>query len=177
MDLNREPTMEFRAAIPADHTAIHDVNSRAFGHADEADLVDRLRQDGDALVELVAVDGPRLVGHILFSRLGIEPEAARPLAAPVAALAPVAVVPDRQRHGIGSALIRHGLEACAQAGIGAVIVLGHPEFYPRFGFSSDLAGRLRAPFSGPAFMALQLAPDGIRDGDQVRYPTAFGDLA
>jgi putative acetyltransferase len=162
--------MDIRPATPADHLAIHDVNHAAFGREDEADLVDRLRRDGEALMEIVAVEEGRVIGHILFSRMTVEP--GRPVT--IAALAPVAVEPGRQRHGVGSAMVRRGLEACAQAGIQAVIVLGHPDFYPRFGFSAALAEKVRAPFSGPAFMALELAPGSIRQGDAVHYAAAFG---
>jgi putative acetyltransferase len=87
----------------------------------------------------------------------------------------MAVLPERQRQGIGSLLVQQGLRSCAEAGHRIVVVLGHPGFYPRFGFSSRLAERLKAPFSGPAFMALELvrgALDGV--GGEVRYPAPFG---
>ena len=112
------------------------------------------------------------LGHVLFSELPIE-TGGGPLRA--AALAPLAVAPEHQRQGIGAALIRAGLEACRNCGVAAAIVLGDPDYYPRFGFSSAAARNLRAPFSGPAFMALELAP-GCLDGvtGTLRYAAAFG---
>jgi putative acetyltransferase len=114
-----------------------------------------------------------IVGHVLFSRLPIEQVGG---VVEGAALAPVAVRPEWQRQGIGSALIRHGLAVCRERGIAAIVVLGHPEYYPRFGFSADLAQNLIAPFSGPAFMALELRPGALSGGGTVRYAAAFSSL-
>jgi putative acetyltransferase len=162
-----------RTTTPSDHNAIRDLVSAAFGQPDEADLVARLRADGDALVELVATEEGAITGHILYSRLAIV-RTDETLSA--AALAPVAVAPSHQRRGVGAALIRAGNAACAQLGLAAIIVLGHAEYYPRFGFSAATAESLDAPFSGPAFMALELAPDRLRGGGRVRYAPAFGAL-
>lgn len=87
----------------------------------------------------------------------------------------MAVRPDRQRRGIGSRLIRDGLAMCRGRGHRVVVVLGHADYYPRFGFSPALAERLRSPFPGPHFMALELVP-GALDGvvGEVRYPPPFG---
>ena len=159
-----------RAETDNDIAAIRHVNERAFGRADEADLVDALRERGATVSSLVAELSGRVVGHILFSRLPID-RAGSELAG--AALAPVAVLPDQQRRGIGSALIRLGLARCRAAGFDAVVVLGHPDYYPRFGFTAGLAERLRAPFSGPAFMALELVPGVLEQGACVRYPAPF----
>jgi putative acetyltransferase len=124
------------------------------------------------LVERVALDAGEIVGHILFSRLGVEIEGRVVRAA---ALAPMAVSPDRQRQGIGSRLVQDGLAELRSIGCEAVIVLGHPGYYPRFGFSAALAEKLAAPFRGEAFMALELMP-GALDGHagSVTYPDAFG---
>lgn len=160
-----------RAETTADFASIRSVNAEAFGRRDEADLVDRLRADGDVVASLVAQRGEHLVGHILFSRLPILAED-REIAG--AALAPVAVRPPVQRQGVGSALVRAGLRCCRDLDIEAVVVLGHPAYYPRFGFSATVARRLDAPFSGAAFMALALAPGVLDGGGAVRYPAAFG---
>jgi putative acetyltransferase len=135
-------------------------------------LVDRLRDDGEVLVELVA-EGARdlVVGHILFSHLPIHAPDGSIIRA--AALAPLAVLPAYQRGGVGAALVRAGLEACAGEGAQAVVVVGHPDYYPRFGFTAEAAAALKAPFSGPAFMALELTPAALRAGGEVRYARAF----
>lgn len=167
-----------RAERPEDLPQIYEVNQLAFGQADEADLVDRLRADGDVLVSLVALgtDGGtngRIDGHILFSRLVIAGADGAKIEA--AALAPVAVRPDCQRQGLGSALIRAGIEACRARGLGILVVLGHPAYYPRFGFSAALARPLKAPFSGDAFMALELSPGALGGkAGTVHYAKAFG---
>lgn len=163
-----------RPERPGDIPAIRAVNRLAFGQADEADLVDALRDGGYAMASLVAEDEGDVVGHILFSRLTIE-AAGRTIAA--AALAPMAVLPERQREGIGSALVEAGLAACREAGVSAVVVLGHPSYYPRFGFSAEIARRLRHPFpaAGDAFMALELIPGSLDIEDAaVRYAPPFG---
>src|SRR5262249_37103463 len=144
-----------RARQPADDIAIRALNEAAFGGTYEATLVEDLRSAGHATVELVARDGSNVIGHILFSRLGVTLDTRAVCAL---ALAPVAVAPDRQRQGVGGALIREGLALARHQGWRAVIVLGHPEYYPRFGFSAALARKLHAPFSGDAFMAFELAP-------------------
>jgi putative acetyltransferase len=168
------PMTVIREETADDHPAIREVNRLAFGREDEGRLVDALRDGGYARVSLVAeVDG-QIVGHILFSDLPIvTPEGT----VPALSLAPMAVIPSHQRRGIGSMLVREGLRACQDAGHEIVIVLGHPEFYPRFGFSARLAERLKAPISGEAFMALELVPGALEGIEgEVRYPPPFGDL-
>jgi putative acetyltransferase len=160
-----------RAATEKDYPAIRAILRHAFGGDDEANLVERLRADGDVLVELVAASDIALQGHILYSPLKIARDGGTIEAA---ALAPVSVLPAFQRAGIGKALIRAGNTACAEMGLSAIIVLGHPDYYPQFGFSASLTESLEAPFSGPAFMALELRPDALKAGGRVRYAAAFG---
>lgn len=160
-----------RDARPSDYPAIRAVLRHAFPADEEADLVEQLRADGDVLVELVEASDIAVRGHILYSPLAIE-RGGETLAA--AALAPVAVLPALQRAGIGGALIRAGNARCAALGLGAIVVLGHADYYPRFGFSAALAESLEAPFSGPHFMALELRPGALRGGGKVRYAKAFG---
>jgi putative acetyltransferase len=131
-----------RAETCEDHEAIRRVNLEAFHRSAEEILVDRLRSDGLVVTSLVAVENDRIVGHILFSRLPIHMGGS---VIPAVALAPMAVIPSRQRQGVGSALVRNGLRACQMAGERIVIVLGHPDYYQRFAFSSELACRLQAP--------------------------------
>lgn len=163
-----------RPETSVDHAAVREVNRLAFGGGDEARLVDALRDGGYARVSLVAEEGDQIVGHILFSDLPIVTPGGT---VPALSLAPMAVIPSHQRRGIGSSLVREGLRACREAGHRIVIVLGHPEFYPRFGFSAKLAELLRCPYSGPAFMAVESVPDALRDIEgEVRYPPPFEDL-
>jgi len=162
-----------REEAAGDFEAIRKVNRLAFGQDTEAELVDRLRAEGLIIVSLVAVVNGAAVGHILFSRLAVE-RCGPPLRA--ASLAPVAVRPEWQRQGIGGALVRAGLEACRARGVEAVVVVGHPKYYPRFGFSAELARRLEAPFGGDALMAIELVPGALAAGGRLRFPGAFGDI-
>lgn len=161
-----------RPEMPGDAGGVRNVNAAAFGRAAEADLVDALRAGGFTLVSLVAVDGQTVVGHILFSRLRIESEDA---SVDAVALAPLSVLPAVQRQGIGSALVREGLERCRLAGESVVVVVGHPGFYPRFGFSVALTADLESGYAGESFMALELTPSAL-DGvsGSVVYPPPFG---
>jgi putative acetyltransferase len=162
-----------RPESTADQDAIRHVNRLAFGQDEEARLVDALRDGGYVRVSLVAEQAGRVVGHILFSDLPIITEAGTVAAL---ALAPMAVLPELQNQGIGSALVQKGLEACRQQGQRIVVVLGHAHFYPRFGFSPKLAAHLESPFSGSeSFMAMELVP-GALDGvaGRVQYPLPFG---
>ncbi len=163
--------MEIRGRQPADDAAIGHLNDLAFGGGYESRLIEDLRAADLAAVELVAIEQTEIVGHILLSVLAVAfgQKAIRALT-----LAPMSVRPDRQRHGIGSALVPAGLERARERGWQAIIVLGHPEFYPRFGFSAELARPLKSPFSGNAFMALEIEPGVLRGRDgRVVYPPAF----
>jgi putative acetyltransferase len=164
--------ISIRPEAAADGASIRLVNRAAFGTNAEADLVDALRSGGHVEVSLVAeVDG-RMVGHILFSRVSIVTDSGT---VDALSLAPMAVMPGHQRQGIGTRLVEAGLDACREQGHRIVLVLGHPEFYRRFGFSSALARNLESPFgSGEAWMALELVRGtlaGIRG--RVEYPAPF----
>jgi putative acetyltransferase len=161
-----KPTIRDETA--ADRAAVRRVVTAAFGRALEAALVDRLRAEGDAALSLVAVEDGRVVGHILFS----------PLKAPVRALAlaPVAVVPARQRSGIGTALIEAGLERARALGWEAAFVLGEPSFYRRFGFDPALAAGFQSPYAGPFFMAMALRGVLPATSGPIEYAPAFSAL-
>ena len=156
-----------------ERSAIRAINEAAFGGPDEADLVDKLRDDGHALISLVAELDAGLVGHILFSRMWIRSQTGVLVSA--VTLAPVAVLPEHQRRGIGGRLVRYGLELLRGRGEKIAIVVGHPDYYPRFGFSTEKAQSLESPFPAEAFMAIELntgALDGVQGS--VVYPAAFG---
>jgi putative acetyltransferase len=158
---------------PADQESIREVNRLAFGRDDEASLIDALRNGGYVRISLVAEVDRLIVGHVLFSEL---PILGGTEAFPALALAPMAVLPEYQRQGIGSQLLRCGLETCREHGHRIIVVLGHPNFYRRFGFSSELARQLDSPFSGMAsFMAMELV-EGALNGvsGKVQYPPPFG---
>jgi putative acetyltransferase len=164
--------LTIREENTSDAQPIHAINKAAFGHPDEADLVDQLRAEGAVLLSLVAELEQQIVGHILFSRMSIETTAG---SIPAVALAPVAVLPDCQRQGIGKQMIRHGLELLRERGERIVIVLGHPEYYRQFGFSTEKAHSLQSPFPPEAYMAIELVPGALEDiRGRVRYPAAFG---
>ena len=165
-------SMEIVAATPEHYAAIADLNRTAFGSDAEGTLIARLRDDGLVLIECAALDAGGLIGHILFSRLDVEIDGHKVSSA---TLAPMAISADRQRQGVGSRLVQDGLAELRSANnCEAVIVLGHPGYYSRFGFSAALAAKLNAPFRGEAFMALALLP-GALDGHagSVAYPDAF----
>jgi len=170
--VNDNRQMRIRPEEVADLGAIRTVTTRAFGGTDEADLVDALRRNGDVLVSLVAERGSDIGGHILFSRMWVDTGAEKVSAA---ALAPVSVIPELQRQGIGGALIRRGIELLREQDEQIVFVLGHHDYYPRFGFSAEKAAHIGSPFQAEFFMAMELCPgalDGVRG--RVVYPAAFG---
>ena len=158
-----------RTTLPADDRAICAIVTAAFGQADEADLVDRLRADGDAEISLVAVRDSAIVGHVLLSRMQAPAHAL--------GLAPVSVRPLAQGQGIGSALIRAALGMAREEGWKAVFVLGDPGYYTRFGFQTELAKRFESPYAGPHFMALELLPGALTGNGgtatEARYAPAF----
>jgi putative acetyltransferase len=167
-------SLVIRQESAEDRLAVRRVNRLAFGREDEGRLVDALREEGYSRVSLVAEEGGHVVGHILFSQLPIMTKGGMVEAL---SLAPMAVVPSHQREGIGSLLVREGLRACKAAGHRIVVVLGHPEFYPRFGFSAKLADPLKAPYSGEAFMALELVSGALAGVEgEVSYQPPFERL-
>jgi putative acetyltransferase len=164
---------DIRAASPAQYDNIDAIERAAFGRDDEALLVRRLRQDRDVIVELVAAADAGIVGHILFARLPIDAPSGTMNAV---ALAPLAVLPPFQSRGIGAALVQRGLDACRDAGSVAVIVVGDPAYYSRFGFSAAMTENLRSPYAGPACMGLELTNGALTQGGTVRYATAFSGI-
>ena len=154
-----------------DRAAVKTLHRGVFGGDYEAELVGRLDQDGLVAASLVAVQTDVIVGHILFSDLTVEVDGRRVAAV---SLAPLAVRSDLQGRGIGARLVTNGLTTVRERGRTAMIVLGHPGYYRRLGFSAELTRKLAGPFKGEAFMALELV-SGALDGlvGSVRYPAAF----
>ena len=164
-----------RPETAEDYAAIHEVTLLAFGQEKEAQLVEDLRGLPDFIPELslVALQDGQVVGHILFSPMAIETEKG---AVPALSLAPISVRPECQNQSVGSQLVREGLKRCRSLGHEVVVVVGHPAYYPRFGFSSARAKGLEATFEVPdeAFLVLELAP-GALDGiaGVIKYPPPF----
>ena len=175
------PAVTIRLEQDGDAAPIRGVHLAAFDTPSEAALVDALREHGASIVSLVAVDADLIVGHILFSPITVDGQDSQMLG-----LAPMAVRPERQRQGIGSALVRAGLEASRRRGAAAVVVVGHAAFYPRFGFAPASRFGLRCEYDVPdeVFMALELVSGAILENVQsagkagrlVRYHPAFADL-
>ena len=160
----------------ADYAAVYEVNREAFGRCNEADLVDVLRRVADPQISLVATWEGEVVGHIFFSPVSIGEGDSTTLAL---GLGPMAVDPDFQRRGVGSALVRAGLEACRRAGHKIVVVIGHPNFYPRFGFVSARRRGLGCEYAVPdeVFMVAELEPNALAGvSGMVRYLPEFTEV-
>lgn len=167
--------MEIRNYTEQDADSVYWLHKHAFDGLDEANLVKKIHDDGDAVLSQVAEENGDVVGHILFSPLGLTPTPSKPPR--LVALAPMAVKPDFQRKGVGDALARNSLDLLRDSGWDAVIVLGHPKYYPRFGFVPASGHGITFPGEVPdeAFMVLALRENGL-DGcsGTVVYHAAFG---
>lgn len=163
-----------RAEQPEDRADIRRINEAAFGRPEEAKIVDTLRDSCSDLLSLVAIADQKPVGHILFSPVVIDGAKTHPEGM---GLAPMAVLPEYQRRGIGSRLVREGLERLQSKSVSFVVVLGHPGYYPRFGFRPASRYGIRCQWPGvpdPAFMILvfdELALQGI--SGVARYRDEF----
>jgi putative acetyltransferase len=158
-----------------DWAAVHAVNVSAFEASTEADLVDALREQAHPVVSLVAVEGGTIVGHIMFSPVSFSGHPGLR----IMGLAPMAVAPEYQRKGIGSALVRAGLERCKQLGFGAVVVLGHPGYYPRFDFVPSTRFGIKCEYEVPeeVFMVLEVLSGYLRGASgTIKYHVAFSSL-
>lgn len=165
-----------RPEQPADLDAIHHVVAQAFQQAFdstvEANLVDLLRANGKAVVSLVAVEDNKIVGHILFSEVTLGD-------ATIIGLAPLAVLPSQQKQGIGALLTNAGIAVCRDAGYTAMVVLGHPEYYPRFGFAPASRFGIKSEYdvSDETFMALELQPGALANCAGVaKYQPEFSEV-
>ena len=167
--------MTIRPETAADRDAVRRVHATAFDTPEEAALVDNLRATADPLVSLVAEEDGDVIGHVMLSPVTLPAHPDLRLMG----LAPLAVLPARQRSGVGAALTRAGLARCRELGVGAVFVLGHPAYYPRFGFVRADAFGIDSPFGevGEAWMVAELEPGYLRGaGGTARWHAAFDGL-
>ncbi|MCL4746448.1 MAG: N-acetyltransferase [Burkholderiaceae bacterium] len=168
-------SVNVRAERPEDRAAVRAVNLSAFDTAAEANLVDALRDQVQPVISLVAEIDAQVIGHIMFSPVTMDGHADLRLMG----LAPMAVSPEHQSTGIGSALVRAGLQRCSELGFGAVVVLGHPPYYPRVGFQPSVRFGITSEYDAPAeaFMVVELQPGYLRGATgTVRYHEAFKDV-
>jgi putative acetyltransferase len=168
--------INIRLERPEDVAEVRAVNEAAFEQPAEANIVDQVRQACPESLSLVAEDGTGVVGHILFSPVVVESSGCRVTGM---GLAPMAVLPDRQSKGIGSRLVKRGLEILRERGCPYVVVLGHPDYYPRFGFQRASLHGLSSQWDGvpdEAFMVLILVGDAMAGTSGVaRYRDEFND--
>jgi len=167
--------IHIRRENPGDHQAVRMLNDAAFGQPAEGMMVEALRQNPRFVPELslVAVDGGAVVGHILFFPIDIITPEGRTTSL---SLAPLAVHPDVQGRGIGGRLVVEGMRAAEAAGFASIIVMGHPGYYPRFGFSPASRWGIKPPMQAPgeAFMALELVPGSLEGKTGVvEYPREY----
>ncbi|MBN1263013.1 MAG: N-acetyltransferase [Candidatus Pacebacteria bacterium] len=170
--------ISIRQEKPEDYQSIYSINKFAFDSEVEAKLVNNLRKTKGFIpnLSLVAVKDSRVVGHILFSVIHIQTDTNY---VPALALAPMAVLPEYQRQGIGSQLIREGIKKCKELGHKIIIIVGHPNYYPRFGFSPAVEKGLKLPFEAPeeAFMVYEIIPQALKDiTGMVVYPPEFAEV-
>jgi len=167
--------MRIRDEIAADFEAVQSLHLAAFEGDGESRLVKALHSRARPLVSLVAEQDGAVIGHILFSPVTLD-------AAPslqLMGLAPMAVLPEQQRRGVGAALVEGGLECCREIGVGALVVLGHPNYYPKFGFTPSASFGIKSQYDVPveAFMLLELQAGYLNDhSGTVRYHDAFNEL-
>ncbi len=167
---------QIRTEQSADILAIYRINKEAFGGEAEADLVDRLRATGSLILSLVAIEDRELVGHIAFSPVRIDSTAGTKDAI---GLGPLGVLPAYQNRGIGSELVRAGLAELKKAGYGVVVVLGHPDYYPRFGFVLAEDHEIRWEHDAPseAFMVKELIMGALQGVKGVaKFKPEFDDV-
>jgi putative acetyltransferase len=168
--------MTIRPEKTEDLVAIRHINEQAFGRPAEANLVDALRRNGKVTLSLVAEDDGRIVGHILFSPVTIE---AGDDQLTGVGLAPMAVLPEMQNRGIGSLLVKRGLERCREAGYPFAVVLGHPSYYPRFGFVPASRFNLKCEYdvADEVFMAMELLDGALGNcAGVVKYQAEFNEV-
>lgn len=166
--------VNIRKEQPSDFEAIRILNIKAFNRDNESKLIDRLRREKEYLptLSLVAEYNKSIVGHIMHSSISVGDHSQG-----LAALAPMAVLPEFQNNGIGSQLVESAMEEAIKEGLSAIIVLGHPNFYPKFGFKKASAYGIICPYEGvpdEAFMVLEFSKEALMGiSGTVTYSKAF----
>jgi putative acetyltransferase len=160
--------IDVRDEEPRDWKDVYHVVWSAFGRLAEAKLVEELREDGDTVISLVADETGQTVGHVLLSKMEAS--------FPALALAPVSVIPTRQRRGIGSALVKAAVNRARSEGWVAIFVLGDPKYYERFGFCREAAAGFTSPYAGHHFMMLRLSLSLTITTGELRHAPAFATL-
>ncbi|MFZ1829079.1 MAG: N-acetyltransferase [Candidatus Competibacteraceae bacterium] len=167
--------MLIRPETQADHSAIAALVEAAFDNAAEARLVSKLRISASPFISLVADEAGAITGHISFSPVVLD----RASTLTILGLAPLSVAPQKQRSGIGTRLVTEGLNACRDVSAGAVVVLGHPSYYPRFGFVRASLFNIGSEYdvADDKFMALELVPGYLKLATGIaQYHEAFRDV-
>ena len=168
--------MNIRKEKDSDKEKIWKVNAEAFETGAEANLVNALRDSGISFISLVAVEGEEIVGHILFTAVELIGDDS---GLKIIGLAPMAVLPKFQKKGIGSQLVKTGIEHCSNQGYDAVVVLGHPEYFPKFGFVPSVKYGIKSEYDAPdeAFMVFELKKNSLKDKSGIiKYHTAFDSI-
>jgi predicted N-acetyltransferase YhbS len=170
--------MIIRTENKQDFASVYELNKQAFGQTEESDLVDKLRESDRFVPELslVAKIDSKIVGHILFTKVFIRSEGINKESL---ALAPMAVLPELQKEGIGKQLTKRGIEKAKSLGYESIVVLGHAEYYPKFGFMPASKFGITAPWKVPdeVFMALELKDDALKNvSGMINYAQAFMEL-
>ena len=165
--------MIIRNERPEDIEKIWSINVEAFGGESEANLVDSVRESGIPYISLVYEENHELVGHILFSQVELMGDTS---GLRIMGLGPMAVVPELQNKGIGSSLVKAGIQRCIDDGYDAIVVLGHPDYYPRFGFIPSIRYNIQSEYVVPddVFMLLELRENSLKGKHgKIKYHDAF----
>ena len=168
--------MKIREEELADTEAIWNINAEAFDTEAEANLVNVLRESGCTFISLVAKTDNKAVGHILFTPVELTGNKNK---LKLIGLAPMAVLQQHQNKGIGSKLVKTGIEYCKTKGYDAIVVLGHPNYYPKFGFVPSVTYGIKSEYEVPdeAFMILELVPDSLKNHQgTIKYHELFGSV-
>lgn len=159
-------SITIRDETAADYAAIDRVNNLAFKETAQSQIIRDLRETGEALWSQVLLKGDQIIGNLMFYKVWLEGNLI------TAGLGPLSILPEHQRQGYGGQLIRSGLEKCDPALHQIIFLLGHPDYYPRFGFSSKLGAQYKSPWPRPAFMGLKLNPNAPTSGT-LTFPQAY----